>query len=103
MSNSKNNKVCNVCPACFHYLACIDMDVEGHMLDVESPSDCENFIRVMNSNEFKDEMQHIYDEEYIKNDDGEVARYKMEKYAFRLLEKLGYGDGVEIIEHTPRY
>ena len=60
----------------------------------------------MTPEEFADEMRRITDEEQHKNDpywDTEQIHIEMDSLVCKVLENLGYGEGVEIFRNEPKW
>lgn len=90
------------CKSCFRYNACCGMDVEDHMFDM---TECEDYISVMTPEKFAEEMGKIrtqLDEDEIYHDE-EDCHIKMDDLMMSILRALGYGEGIDIYENTPKW
>ena len=68
----------------------------------EPPSDTSSVIH-MTPEEFTTEMQKAYDTYYVKKDDEEEAHIVMDGIMCNFLRQLGYGEGIDIFNKTPKW
>ena len=53
--------------------------------------------------EFAAKMQEAYETHYVKEDDEEVVHIVMDGIMCDLLRQLGYGEGIDIFNNTPKW
>ena len=53
--------------------------------------------------DFKQQMQDAYDVYYLQQHDNECVHSVMDDIMCSLLRQLGYGEGIDIFEHTPKW
>lgn len=59
--------------------------------------------RPMTPEEFAAQMQEAYEEYYLKDNDEEVVHIVMDGIMCSLLRLLGYGEGIDIFNNTPKW
>jgi hypothetical protein len=48
-------------------------------------------------------MREVYEHYYVKNDDEEDVHIAMDGIMCNLLRDLGYGEGIDIFDSTPKW
>lgn len=90
------------CEKCFHYEACKDMDIGGHMNEVEQ-ADCRHYLEVMTPEAFEKRMKFITNADEDTRFDEELSHSWADDEMCRLLTSLGYSEGVKLFEDMPKY
>lgn len=81
-------------------IAC-DVPLDGHCHKAKPKSHSTN--TTMTPEEFKQKMTDAYHDHYEVNDDEEVVHYVMDGIMCELLRDLGYGEGIDIFNNTPKW
>ncbi len=60
-------------------------------------------ITPMTPEEFAVQMREAYEHHYVENDDEEYVHIVMDDIICNLLRQLGYGEGIDIFNNTPKW